>query len=78
MKKNEKMLYIITERKVLKMTHYYELRSLKDDGTKKTVLKITAEPKYAKQRAKEYAKKNPNLYLLEKVEKVAMYFTKKE
>ena len=60
------------------MTHYYELRSFKDDGTIKTVLKISAEPKNAKQRAKEYAKRNPGLYTLEKVEKVAMYFTEKE
>lgn len=60
------------------MTHNYELRSLEDDGTTKNVLKISAEPKYAKQRAKEYAKRNPGLYSLEKVEKVAMYFTKKE
>lgn len=60
------------------MTHCYELRSFEDDGTIKTVLKISAEPKYAKQRAKEYAKRNPGLYTLEKVEKVAMYFTEKE
>lgn len=60
------------------MTHYYELRSHEDDGTIKTVLKIAAEPKYAKQRAKEYAKRNPGLYTLEKKEKVAMYFTEKE
>jgi hypothetical protein len=60
------------------MTHCYELRSLEDDGTIKTVLRVTAEPKYAKQQAKEYAKRNPGLYSLEKVEKVAMYFTEKE
>lgn len=60
------------------MTHYYELRSLEDDETIKIVLKISAEPKYAKQRAKEYAKRNPGLYSLEKVEKVAIYFTEKE
>lgn len=60
------------------MTHTYELRSWNDDGTITTVLKIAAEPKYAKQRAKEYAKKNPGLYSLEKVEKVAMYLTEKE
>ena len=60
------------------MTHYYELRSLEDDGTIKTVLKISAEPKHAKQQAKEYAKRNPGLYSLEKVEKVAIYFTEKE
>lgn len=60
------------------MTHYYELRSFEDDGTIKIVLKLSAEPKYAKQRAREYAKRNPGLYSLEKVEKVAMYFTEKE
>ena len=60
------------------MTHYYELRSLENDGTIKTVFKISAEPKYAKQEAKAYAKRNPGLYSLEKVEKVASYFTEKE
>lgn len=60
------------------MTHDYELRSFEDDGTTKTVLNISAEPKYAKQRAKEYAKRNPGLYSLVKVEKKAMYFTEKE
>lgn len=60
------------------MTHRYELRSLEDDGTVKTVLKISAEPKHAKQRAKEYAERNPGLYSLERIEKVAMYFTEKE
>jgi hypothetical protein len=77
-KKTKKCYNIITERKVLKMTHYYELRSFEDDGTIKTVLKISAEPKYAKQRAKDYANRHPGLYSLEKVEKVAMYFTEKE
>lgn len=60
------------------MKHYYELRSFENDGTVKTVLKISDEPKQAKQRAKEYAERNPGLYTLEKVEKVAMYFTEKE
>lgn len=60
------------------MTHYYELRSFEDDGTIKTVLKISAEPKDAKQRAREYAKRNPGLYSLEKVEKVETYLTEKE
>ena len=60
------------------MTHCYELRSFEDNRTIKTILKISAEPKYAKQRAKEYAKRNPGLYSLEKVEKVAMYYTEKE
>lgn len=60
------------------MTHTYELRSWNDDGTMTIVLKIAAEPKYAKQRAKAYADKHPGLYSLEKIEKVAMYLTEKE
>ena len=60
------------------MKHKYELRSWNDNDTMTTVLKMNEEPKYAKQRAKEYAKRNPGLYSLEKVEKVAMYFTEKE
>lgn len=60
------------------MTHRYELRSLEEDGTTKIVFTVSAEPKYAKQRAKEYATRNPGLYSLERVEKVAMYFTEKE
>lgn len=57
------------------MTHTYELRSLNDDGSITTVLKLTAEPKYAKERAKTYAKRHPGLYSLEKIEKVSIYFT---
>lgn len=60
------------------MKHYYELRRFEEDETIKTVLKISAEPKYAKQKAKEYAKRNPGLYSLERVEKVAMYFNEKK
>lgn len=60
------------------MTHTYELRSWNDDGTMTTVLKIAAEPKYAKQRAKDYVNRHPGLYSLEKIEKVAMYLTEKE
>ena len=57
------------------MTHNYELRSYNDDGSVTTVLKLAAEPKYAKERARAYAKRRPGLYSLEKIEKVAMYFT---
>lgn len=60
------------------MTHMYELRSFEDDGTMKTVLKLSAEPKYAKQRAKDYANRNPGMYSLERVEEVAIYFTEKK
>ena len=60
------------------MTHTYELRSWNDDGSMTIVLKLAAEPKDAKERAKAYAKRNPGLYSLEKVEKVAMYLTEKE
>lgn len=57
------------------MTHTYELRSYNDDGSVTTVLKLAAEPKYAKERAKDYAKRHPGLYSLERIEKVSMYFT---
>jgi hypothetical protein len=57
------------------MKHTYELRSLNDDDSITTVLKLTAEPKYAKEKAKAYAKQHPGLYSLEKIEKVATYFT---
>lgn len=60
------------------MTHSYELRRLNNDESVTTVLKIVAEPKYAKQKAKDYANRHPGLYSLEKVEKAAMYFTEKE
>lgn len=64
------------ERKVLKMKHNYELRSYNDDGTITTVLKLTAEPKYAKERAKDYAERHSGVYSLQKIETVRMYFTK--
>lgn len=57
------------------MKHSYEVRRYNDDETMTTVLKIVGEPKYAKERAKDYANRHPGLYSLEKVEKVAMYFT---
>lgn len=60
------------------MKHSYEVRRLNNDDSVTTVLKIEAEPKYAKQRAKDYANRHPGLYSLEKVETVAMYFTEKE
>ena len=60
------------------MTHSYEVRRFNDDGSMTTVLKIAAEPKYAKQRAKDYANRHPGLYSLYKVEEVALYFTEKE
>lgn len=60
---------------MLKITHIYELRSFNDDGSMTTVLKLAAEPKYAKERAKNYAERHPGLYSLEKIEKVSMYFT---
>jgi hypothetical protein len=37
------------------MKHKYELRAWHDDDTMTTVLKINAEPKDAKRRAKSYA-----------------------
>lgn len=60
------------------MTHTYELRSFNDDGSMTTVLKLSAEPKYAKERAKSYANRHPGLYSLEKIDTIAMYFTEKE
>ena len=60
------------------MTHTYELRKFNDDGSMTTVLKLAAEPKYAKERAKDYANRHPDLYSLQKIETVAMYFTEKE
>ena len=60
------------------MTHTYELRSWNDGGSMTTVLKLITEPKYAKERAKDYANQHPGLYSLEKIEEVAIYLTKKE
>lgn len=60
------------------MTHTYELRKLNADDSVITVLTLEAEPRYAKQKAEEYAKKQPGLYSLRKVEIVKTYFTEKE
>lgn len=60
------------------MTHNYELKSCNNDGTMTTVLKLVAEPKYAKERAKDYANRHPGLYSLQKIENVSMYFTQKK
>lgn len=57
------------------MTHTYELRSFNDDGSITTVFKLAAEPKCAKERAKDYAERHPGLYSLERIEKVSIYFT---
>lgn len=60
------------------MYHTYELRRFNDDDSMTTVLKLEAEPKYAKERAKDYANRHPGLYSLQKIDTVAMYFTEKE
>jgi len=60
------------------MTHSYEVRRFNNDGNMTTVLKIAAEPKYAKEKAKDYANRHPGLYSLYKIEEVAQYFTEKE
>lgn len=60
------------------MKHRYELRSWNDDDSMTTVLILEAEPKYAKERAKDYANRHPGLYSLHKVEEVKLYFTEKE
>lgn len=61
------------------MKHKYELREWhNDDEGMTTVIKINDEPKYAKERAKDYAKRHPGIYSLYKVEEVAIYITEKE
>ena len=60
------------------MKHTYELRRLNDDDSITTVLKLEAEPKYAKERAKNYANQQPGIYLLQKIDTVRGYFTEKE
>lgn len=60
------------------MKHNYELKRLENDGNTTIVLKLTAEPKYAKEKAKNYANQNPGLYWLERTETVVIYFTEKE
>lgn len=60
------------------MKHTYELRKLNEDDSVTTVLKLEAEPKYAKERAKDYANRHPGLYSLQRTETVSMYFTQKE
>lgn len=57
------------------MKHTYELRKLENDDSVTTVLVLEAEPRYAKQKAEEYANKHPGLYSLRKVEIVKTYFT---
>ena len=57
------------------MKHTYELRKLENDDSTTTVLTLNAEPKYAKQKAADYAKSHPGLYSLLKVETIRMYFT---
>lgn len=59
------------------MKHTYELRKLEKDDSLKTVLKITDEPKYAKEKAEKYAIRNPGLYSLQKIEEVKYFFTEK-
>lgn len=60
------------------MKHTYELRRFNDDDSITTVLKLEAEPKYAKEKAKDYANQHPGLYSLQKIDIIAMYFTEKE
>lgn len=60
------------------MKHTYELRRFNDDNSTTTVLKLETEPKYAKERAKDYANRHPGLYSLQKIDTIAMYFTEKE
>ena len=60
------------------MKHTYELRRFNDDDSITTVLKLEAEPKYTKERAKDYANWHPGLYSLQKIDIIAMHFTEKE
>ena len=60
------------------MKHKYELRAWNDDDTTTTVLKLNAEPKDAKQRAKSYVAEHSGIYSLYKVEEVGIYFTEDE
>lgn len=60
------------------MMHQYELRKLENNGTATTVEEFIKEPKDAKRKAKAYAKKNPGLYTLYKVDTIEIYFTEKE
>lgn len=60
------------------MTNTYELRKLEADNSTTTVLMLNEEPKYAKQKAEDYANKHPGIYSLRKVETVKIYFTEKE
>lgn len=60
------------------MKHTYELRRYSDNDSLETVLRLEAEPKYAKERAKDYANRHPGFYELQKIDTISMYFTKKE
>lgn len=60
------------------MKHTYELRKIEESGSMTTVLKLNAEPKYAKQRARDYTDRHPGMYLLQKTETVRIYSSEKE
>ena len=60
------------------MKHTYELRRLNNDGSITTVLELEDEPKYAKEKAKDYAIRHPGLYTLKRIDTITIYFTEKE
>ena len=60
------------------MKHTYELKRLNNKDGITTVLKLETEPKYAKEKAKDYTNQHPGIYLLQRIDTVAGYFTKKE
>ena len=60
------------------MIHNYELRVFNDNLSITTVRKFAAEPKYAKESAKDYANQHPGLYSLERIDTISIYFTGKE
>ena len=60
------------------MTHRYEIRKFEDNGKVTTIKKMSVTPKVAKQIAKNYAKRNPGIYRLYKIEEVTFYFTEEK
>lgn len=60
------------------MKHNYELRALKTNERVETVLRINAEPKDAKRKAKSYTNEHKGIYKLYKVEEVKIYFTEEK
>lgn len=60
------------------MKHCYEIRKFEEDGRTTMIRMMEAEPKDAKKALREYARENPGLYSLYKIEIVTHCFTEKE